>query len=292
MAKELVPRGTASAVGNMSGASTDEALIELFLRRYRTKSRHSAAAYEIDVREFRKALPGALARVSAKDLLDFQAGKLTGGKPPHRRRMSAVKSLFKFGMRTGYLRMDPASIIELPKGKDTLVERLLTVEEVARLFLQSPQDPRKQLLVRFLYGSGARIEEAINVRARDLRDRGDGRGQVTLFGKRQKTRAVLLPAGVWKRVRAEVPVGSTPATPLFRWSVRRCQQIVKAMATAAGLEKVSPHWLRHAHGSHAAMRKVPAHIIRDTLGHSDLSTTTRYIHAMPDESSALALEDE
>jgi integrase/recombinase XerD len=61
---------------------------------------------------------------------------------------------------------------------------------------------------------------------------------------------------------------------------------VKAAAARAGLPpEVSAHWLRHAHASHALDRGAPAHLVQATLGHSSLTTTGRYLHARPSESS-------
>jgi integrase/recombinase XerD len=61
-------------------------------------------------------------------------------------------------------------------------------------------------------------------------------------------------------------------------------------AQRAGIGKaVSPHFLRHAHASHALERGVKVTVIRDTLGHSSIAITGRYVHARPDESSGLAL---
>src|SRR5450755_109203 len=58
----------------------------------------------------------------------------------------------------------------------------------------------------------------------------------------------------------------------------RIRQILTAAAAAAGLKKkLSPHWLRHAHGSHAHQRGAPAATIRDALGHASLSTTDLYL---------------
>jgi integrase/recombinase XerD len=51
-------------------------------------------------------------------------------------------------------------------------------------------------------------------------------------------------------------------------------------------EAVSPHWLRHAHGSHAIDRGV----VQATLGHGNISTTSGYLHARPDSSSGLRLD--
>jgi hypothetical protein len=49
---------------------------------------------------------------------------------------------------------------------------------------------------------------------------------------------------------------------------------------------VSPHWLRHAHASHALDHGAPLSLVRDTLGHASISTTSAYLHARPGDSSA------
>ncbi|MDP9438497.1 MAG: tyrosine-type recombinase/integrase, partial [Actinomycetota bacterium] len=75
-------------------------------------------------------------------------------------------------------------------------------------------------------------------------------------------------------------------------TVRQAERVVKEAARAAGLKnasEVSPHWLRHAHASHAMDRGAKIHLVQATLGHASVSTTGRYLHARPDESSALYL---
>jgi integrase/recombinase XerD len=70
------------------------------------------------------------------------------------------------------------------------------------------------------------------------------------------------------------------------------RRIVYAAAKKAGLEqKVSPHWMRHAHASHALDRSAPIHLVQVTLGHASVSTTGRYLHARPTESSSFYLPD-
>ncbi len=51
-------------------------------------------------------------------------------------------------------------------------------------------------------------------------------------------------------------------------------------------EKVGPHWLRHAHATHALARGCPVHLVQETLGHSSISVTGRYLHARLDDSRA------
>jgi site-specific recombinase XerD len=65
------------------------------------------------------------------------------------------------------------------------------------------------------------------------------------------------------------------------------QRVVKAAAIRAGLPKAcSPHWLRHAHCSHALDRGANPALVRDTAGHADLRVTSVYSHAQPADSSA------
>jgi integrase/recombinase XerD len=64
---------------------------------------------------------------------------------------------------------------------------------------------------------------------------------------------------------------------------------VRRAAKRAELEvktKVSPHWLRHAHATHALERGAPIHLVQATLGHASVATTGRYLHARPTDSSA------
>jgi integrase/recombinase XerD len=62
--------------------------------------------------------------------------------------------------------------------------------------------------------------------------------------------------------------------------------VVKKAARRAGIEKpVSPHWLRHAHVSHALDHGAPVQLVKATTGHEDLATLSRYAHARPGESS-------
>ena len=70
----------------------------------------------------------------------------------------------------------------------------------------------------------------------------------------------------------------------------RIRKIVTQAALRAGItKKVSPHWLRHSHASHALDRGAPLHLVRDTLGHVSIKTTGKYLHARPDDSSGLYL---
>ena len=72
---------------------------------------------------------------------------------------------------------------------------------------------------------------------------------------------------------------------------RAVNGMVKRAASKAGInEAVSPHWLRHAHGSHAIDRGASLPEVQTTLGHGNIATTSGYLHARPDTSSGLHLD--
>jgi integrase/recombinase XerD len=67
--------------------------------------------------------------------------------------------------------------------------------------------------------------------------------------------------------------------------------MAKRAARQAGINMViSPHWLRHAHGSHAVDRGASLPEVQGTLGHGNIATTSGYLHARPNTSSGLHLD--
>ena len=76
-----------------------------------------------------------------------------------------------------------------------------------------------------------------------------------------------------------------------RLTERAVLGIVKRAAAKAGIEApVSPHWLRHAHASHAIDRGATLPEVQSNLGHGNIATTSGYLHARPESSSGLKLD--
>ena len=155
-------------------------------------------------------------------------------------------------------------------------------------------DSRNAVLLRLLYASAGRVSEICALTWGDAQERETG-GQLTLYGKGGKTRTVLLSAETWTAL-LSVRNGSAPDDPVFRsrrgghLDASQVLRIVRKAAARAGVAgKVSPHWFRHSHASHALDRNAPSHVVQATLGHANLATTSRYVHARPNESSALYL---
>ncbi len=284
-----------------SGATTDERLVGLWLH---GKSEATKEAYRSDLAKFVDFTEGKpLRTVTLADVQEF-AGFVSELLAPasQARILAALKSLFAFGHQVGYLPFDVGRPVKLPSRRDERAERILSADDVHAMIAHAKRG-RDRLLVRTLYVGGLRVAEAVGLRTRDLVARDDGLGgQLAVFGKGQKTRSVLLPASLFEELSSfALP---HPDAPLFcsqkkdpdggprPITARQAERIVKETARKAGLKnasEVSPHWLRHAHASHAMDRGARIHLVQATLGHSDISTTGKYLHARPDESSALYL---
>ena len=255
-------------------------------------SPHTRSCYRRDLLRFLHHAGKCLSRVTLADLQSFDQFLAAAGLAPisRSRTLAAVKSLFGFCQRVRYLPANPAAELPLPRYENRLAERIVTEEDVHRMLTGEPH-PRNRVLLNILYGAGLRVSEACMLRWRNLSAR-DNSGQITVLGKNGRTRAIALPAGLWAELislrsaeKGEQPVFiSRSGRPLDRG---RVGAIVRSAAQRAGITSpVSPHWLRHAHASHALDHGAPIHLVQATLGHSSVATTSRYLHARPGESSA------
>jgi len=268
-------------------AESDHQLIELWLH---GRSRHTQRAYRADAERFMSFGNKSLHSVTLGDLQGFTDSLDSLEPATKHRKLAAIKSLFAFGHRLGYLTFDVARPLRLPALKDTLAERILSEAEVQRMLVLERQ-PRNHALICLLYASAIRVASCCDLRWRDAQGRTDG-GQITVFGKGGKTNRILLPASVWSCL-ISLRGDADENAPIFRSRKGRhldpsqVLRIVKAAAKRAGITKaVSPHWMRHAHASHALDRGAPISLVQTTLSHASISTTGKYLHARPTESSA------
>ena len=270
-------------------AENDQHLIDLWLH---GRSRHTQRAYRADAERFLAAVEKPLHRITLGDLQQFSEQLVASGLEPTSvyRTMSAIKSLFAFGHRLGYLQFDVAAPLRLPALRERLAERILEETDVLRMIALEGM-PRNKAILLTLYAGGFRCAELCGLKWSDLQSR-DTAGQITVFGKGAKTRTVLVPQSVWTSLMS-LRGDAAENAPVFRsrkgghLDESQVWRIVRKAAKRAGIEKaVSSHWLRHAHASHALDRGAPIHLVQATLGHSSVATTGKYLHARPADSSA------
>jgi len=258
------------------------------------KAANTARAYAREAAAFAAFVGGApLPAVTLGDVQAYAEELEARGLAPatRARALAALKSLLTFAHRIGYTPANVGAAEKLPRLKFTLAERIVPRETVLAV-LAGEKRPRNRALLGLLYVGGLRVSEACSLRWRDVQVR-DGGAQVTVYGKGAKTRVVLLPAALASELAAlrgdadaDAFVLAGRSGPL---STSQAWRIVKAAAKRAGVPALSPHWLRHAHASHALDGGDGIHVVRDTLGHASLATTSRYLHARPGDSSALYL---
>lgn len=284
------------ALQSVTRISLDVQVIELWLS---TKtSTHTRRAYASELARFLESTRKTLAEVTLADLQRWTRESMPQLSTASRNRaITAVKSLFTFAHETGYLRLNPAVAVKTQPNRDSLAQRILTEDETRRI-VEAAKPGRDRILIRLLYASGMRVAELCGLSWIHVQPRKPGQGgQITVFGKGGRTRSILLPDTVWiqlqtlRQAENEGPVFANPRTEraLDQSQIRR---IVYAAARSAGLKsKVSPHWMRHAHASHALDHQAPLHLVQATLGHASIATTGRYLHARPTDSSALYLPE-
>lgn len=269
----------------------DEQVIAIWLH---GRSVHTQRAYRADIERFLARAGKPLPAVTLADLQQF-ADSLSGLAPASRyRTLSAIKSLLAFAHRTGYLPFDVGRALRLPAVRNQLAERILPEADLHRILSLEP-DSRNRAILTLLYASGIRVSELCGLSWKDLQPNGEG-GQISVFGKGGGTRAIQIPASVWKRLTGLRTPKAGAADPVFRSRKREnggvlqplaVFRIVRKASIRAGIElPVSPHWFRHAHASHALDRGAPIHLVQATLGHASITTTGRYLHARPNDSSS------
>lgn len=275
----------------VADCNSDKELIDLWLH---DKTPNTLDAYRRDAEEFRWFIEDKpLSRVVLNDLMFYSDALKQQGRAPAtvNRKLSAVKSLLSYGVMIGYLSINAGAALKLPKLDNSLAERILSESQVLRL-IGAASPGRDRILLRFLYESGCRVSELVGLIWKNLQPRDDA-GQVRILGKGNKTRVVLLTPQLWADLMF-LRASDSLDTPVFK-SQRSGRKLVRSevnelvtrVAKKAEIPgNVSPQWLRHAHASHSLERGAPIHLVQATLGHRNLQTTGRYLHARPSDSSS------
>ena len=274
-------------------AENDEQLIGLWLH---GRSKHTIKGYTNDIKHFFQNINKSLRSITLQDIQDYadHLAEKDYAQTTTKRMLCAVKSLFSFGHRIGYLVFDVGKPLRIPSPKESISERILTQEEVFYMF-EMAKNPRDKMLLKLLYYTGLRVSEISGLKYSNFQQR-DNTGQITVQTKGSKTNVILLPVHLWREL-SEYRNGASEDTPIFRsrkgnaLCVGQIQRIVRQVAVKAGITgKVSPHWFRHSHASHALENGCPIHLVQKQLNHSSISTTGKYLHARPTESSSKYLK--
>ena len=207
------------------------------------------------------------------------------------RKMSALRSFFRYLNREGIIDNEPLNRVSSPKMEKRLPS-FLTSEEILSLLSApdsaTPQGLRDHAILELLYAAGLRVSEIVSLdeNSIDIVSR-----QIRVWGKGSKERMVLMgePAAEavtqyldYGRVKLQGPE-STDALFLNRYgkriAERRIQYLLKKYAGQAGISRrVHPHMLRHTFATHMLDGGADLRVVQELLGHSNLASTQIYTH--------------
>ena len=211
------------------------------------------------------------------------------------RKVAAVRGMHRFLAIEEYVTRDPTTLLDSPQ-RVLGIPKALGVAEVGALLgavdVKRPLGVRDSALLEFLYATGARVSEAVDLDQIDV-DLDEATALVT--GKGSKQRVVPLGTFAIEALRRYYPVrqdliaSGTDAGAVFvsvrgkRLTRQAVWQIIKKVAAAAGLDQsaISPHVLRHSAATHMIEGGADLRSIQELLGHASISTTQTYTRVSP-----------
>lgn len=272
-----------------SGAIAPEKIVQLWLH---GKSIHTQEFYLRIALALLARVQKPLQWLTLEDVQSFANYLDSTGlaKSSQKTYLSAVKSLLTFASKTGMIQFNVGAALKPPPAKDCLSQKILSEETVHRMIANEPSQ-RNCLILKLFYYGGLRVSELISLTWGDLND-----GCLTVYGKGGKTRVIRLPDFLVSELLAFKNYSSNDS-PMFQSrkghkALRRetVTQLVKDAAVRIGANpQASAHWLRHCHATHSLSKGAPLPLVQQTLGHSNIATTSKYLHARPDQSSSLFL---
>lgn len=295
-----------------------------YLRYERNASPNTIREYRRDVTQFMQFLtpPGEktmpLAHVDHRVIREFVGWSYDQRleKSSVARKLAALRTFFKFCVREGVVKQNPARLVSTPKLPKR-VPHVLTAEEMngfldnilcgrpATARSKRPAAPRKKqqgdakimlkrdrAILELLYASGLRVSELVGLNLGDI----DRAGQMLrVLGKGRKERVVPFGSSAQAALEAYWPVrdeilnrpgAKTDLQAVFlnhsadRLSARSVRSIVKKYSRLADVNwDLHPHSLRHAFATHLLADGADLRAIQELLGHVSLSTTQRYTQA-------------
>ncbi|BDC52552.1 tyrosine recombinase XerC [Bryobacterales bacterium F-183] len=205
-----------------------------------------------------------------------------------RRKLAAVRSLFKFLLRNGAIEKNPARLLRTPKSPKTL-PRVPTAEQTNQILdripadeLDQPQPERDRLIFELLYGCGLRVSELASL---NLTDFDHGERWLRVLGKGKKERQVPFGSKAAEALERYLAVRSASGDPQAlllgargrRMGVRQIYEVVRFYTRMlSDGDAMHPHTLRHAYATHLLSSGADLRAIQELLGHSRLSTTQKY----------------
>jgi tyrosine recombinase XerC len=278
-----------------------------YIRRERRYSEHTVVSYRDDLRQFREFLAkhyeGAVVELNKIDHLTIRLylGELVERKFSKKsiaRKLSTVRSLFKYLVRNKRVTQNPTINVVSPRLPRKLpvfldepaIDTMMTLPDV-----NTVEGLRDKFILEFLYGSGIRLSELIQLDLGDIdlshntfKVLGKGRKhRVIPLGRKAKESFIAYCAQRHTLLGEHTPEKDRAAVLLTVHGKRMYPKgvyliVKKYISTVSELEQKSPHILRHTFATHLLNRGADLRAVKELLGHESLSTTQLYTHVTVD----------
>ena len=274
-----------------------------YLRYERNYSNYTIEAYSKDLRQFEEYVklnkesvfvPGDvdadLVRSWIVSLMDEKISPVSVN-----RKLSSLKSFFKFLMKQGSISVNPLRLITGPKTKKPLPYFVRDKEMELLLdgdgFDEDFEGVRDRLVLEMLYDTGIRRSELIGIQDSDV---DFGAMQIRVTGKRNKQRLIPFAEGLKNLIQAYTEVRNREVGSESGWFfVRKNGEqlsagivytiVKKKLSEIPTLAKRSPHVLRHSFATSMLNNGAELNAVKELLGHSSLASTSIYTHTTFEE---------
>ena len=264
------------------------------MRVERNASPHTCSNYQFDLEQFVRFLGHRRIReVTPLEVRRFVAHLSTAqvSRRTTARKLSCLRSFYRFLCREGVLSNNPAAVIPTPRLEKRL-PAFLDEAQVTRL-LEAPTTQkwlgrRDRALLETLYSTGIRVSELVGLNLDDLDEIS---GTIIVRGKGKKERLCPIGETALSAIRAylakrpkklRMPYALFVSQKLGRLTARQVDRLLRRYIAERNLPaNISPHSLRHSYATHLLERGADLRSVQELLGHASLSTTQIYTHITP-----------
>lgn len=275
---------------------------ETYLISEKRCSDHTLKAYLKDISSFLEF--SEIERIEGLDEVDYQIVRswlveLVNSNLNSRsvnRKLSSLRTFFKWALRSSYITVDPMIRIKGPKQKKRLPEFVkeedLDLDSLNEVFPDTFEGFRDRLIIEIFYQTGIRLSELVELKKSNIRN-----GAIKVLGKRNKER--LIP--ITKELELELksffnhPVNlehNSNSVFLTQKGKKVYPKLVYRrinyyLSLLTDMQKKSPHVLRHTFATHMLNNGAGLETLKEILGHANLSATQIYTHNSFDEISKI-----
>lgn len=263
-----------------------------FEKRY---SQHTLISYQNDLEQFfayvtsqfdSPALPNITASFIRSWLAELKGEEKLTAKSINRK-ISTLRSFFKYQLKKGVIKLSPMTTITTPKASKRLPQ-FVKENDIETLFnyVEFPNDWKgrtSRLILLLFYSTGIRLSELINLKETQL---DNYNRQIKVLGKGNKERVIPVSAELIDELKSYVAESpektvsnvfvSEKGKPLYPRFVYGA--VKKYLAAVTTLDKKSPHILRHTFATHLMNNGADLNAVKELLGHSSLAATQVYTH--------------